>query len=216
MKKLKLLVTAILFSVSVFLTGCNKNTDSASTTSETASIESSIEESNPSSETNSDLEAVGDVGVEKGLFYVELNIPAKFVGEQTQEDLNELCKEKGYKSITLNDDGSAAYLLTKQQHKQMMNEIKDNINSSITEMIGSEDYPNYTNITANENFTEFEVTTKSAELSMAESFSVLGFYMYGGMYNIFNGTAVDNVSVKFINADTGEVISTTNSKDMGE
>ena len=51
---------------------------------------------------------------------------------------------------------------------------------------------------------------------MAESFSVLGFYMYGGMYNIFNGTAVDNVSVKFINADTGEVISTTNSKDMGE
>lgn len=216
MKKLKLLAAAILFSVSVFLTGCNKNTDTASTTSETTSIGSSIEESNTASETKSDLEAVGDVGVEKGLFHVELTIPAEFVGEQTQEDLNELCKEKGYKSITLHDDGSATYLLTKQQHKQMMDEIKDNINSSITEMIGSEDYPNYTNITANENFTEFEVTTKSAELSMAESFSVLGFYMYGGMYNVFNGTAVDNVSVKFINADTGEVISTTNSKDMGE
>lgn len=216
MKKLKLFATAVLISSSILLIGCSKKADAVSTTSQTTNTEISINESNTEAETKSDLEAIGEVGVEKGLFNVELTIPAEFVGEQTQEDLNELCKEKGYKSITLNDDQSATYILTKQQHKEMMKEIKNSINTSITEMIGSEDYPNYTNITANDNFTEFQVTTKSSELSLVETFSVVGFYMYGGMYNIFNGTAVDNVSVKFINADTGEEITTTNSKDMGE
>lgn len=38
--------------------------------------------------------------------------------------------------------------------------------------------------------------------------------MYGGMYNVFNGTTVDNVHVDFVNADTGEIISSSDSKDM--
>ncbi|MDK2968820.1 MAG: hypothetical protein PWP53_4432 [Lacrimispora sp.] len=212
MKKSKLLTTAILILSLILSTGCSKHTDKVSATSETTSIADS--NNTVSAETNNDLEAVGKVDVEKGLFNVELTIPANFVGEQTQEELNKMCEEKGYNSITLNDDGSATYVLTKQQHKEMMEELKNTINSSMSEMVDSEDYPNYTNVTANEDFTEFEITTKSSELAMAETFSVLAFYMYGGMYNVFNGTDIDNITVKFINADTGEVISTTNSKDM--
>lgn len=214
MKKFKLFIATILISTTILVNGCSKKTDNASVTSETSISGSTGSESGM--ETKGDLEAMGNVGVEKGLFNVELTIPAEFVGEQTQEQLNELSKEMGYKSITLNDDGSAKYILTKQQHKEMMAELNNNINTSISEMIGSEDYPNYTNITANENFTEFVVTTKSTDLAMTETFSALGFYMYGGMYNIFNGTPVDNISVKFLNADTGAEISTMNSKDMGE
>jgi hypothetical protein len=214
MKKLKLFTTAILILTTILVAGCSKKAGTVSTTSETSISESSIQESE--GETKDNLEAMGDVGVEKGLFNVELTIPAQFVGEQTQEELNELSKEMGYKSITLNDDGSAKYILTKQQHKDMMAELNTNINTSLSEMIGSEDYPNYTDITANENFTEFVITTKSTELSMTENFSALGLYMYGGMYNIFNGTPVDNVSVKFINTDTGAEITTMNSKNMGQ
>lgn len=214
MKKLKLFTTAILILTTILVSGCSKKTGTISTTSETSISESSIEGSKD--ETKDNLEAMGGVEVEKGLFNVELTIPAQFVGEQTQEELNELSKEKGYKSITLNDDGSAKYILTKQQHKDMMAELNTNINTSLSEMIGSEDYPNYTDITANENYTEFVITTKSTELSMTENFSALGLYMYGGMYNIFNGTPVDNVSVKFINTDTGAEITTMNSKNMGQ
>ncbi|MDR2024458.1 MAG: hypothetical protein LBQ71_14705 [Hungatella sp.] len=209
MKKLNLLTASIIFSTLILLTSCGKNTNSASAISETISTETSIKESNTNAETKNNLDAIGNADV-------ELNIPAKFIGEQAQDDLNELCKEKGYKSITLNDDGSATYILTKKQHKKMMNELKDNINSSISEMIGSEDFPNFTDITYNENFTEFEISTKSTELNMADRFSILGFYMYGGMYNIFNGTAADNISVKFVNADSGEEILTANSKDAGK
>jgi hypothetical protein len=214
MKKLKLFTTAILILTTILVAGCSKKTGTASTTSETTISESSI--GGTEDETKDNLEAMGGVGVEKGLFNVELTIPAQFVGEQTQEELNELSKKMGYKSITLNEDGSAKYILTKQQHKDMMAELNTNINTSLSEMIGSEDYPNYTDITANENFTEFVITTKSTELSMTENFSALGLYMYGGMYNIFNGTPVDNVSVKFINTDTGAEITTMNSKNMGQ
>lgn len=49
---------------------------------------------------------------------------------------------------------------------------------------------------------------------MAESFSVIAFYMYGGIYNVLNGEEIDNISVTFINADSGEVISVSNSSDM--
>ena len=39
--------------------------------------------------------------------------------------------------------------------------------------------------------------------------------LYGGMYNIFNGTPVDNVHVDFINADSGEIINSADSSDIG-
>lgn len=211
---MKLFTTAILILTTILVSGCSKKTGTVSTASETTISESSIAGSEDGTKDN--LEAMGNVGVEKGLFNVELTIPAQFVGEQTQEELNELSKEMGYKSITLNDDGSAKYVLTKRQHKDMMAELNTKINTSLSEMIGSEDYPNYTDITSNENFTEFVITTKSTELSMTENFSALGLYMYGGMYNIFNGTPVDNVSVKFLNTDTGAEITTMNSKNMGQ
>lgn len=57
-------------------------------------------------------------------------------------------------------------------------------------MAGSEEYPNFTNISTNYDFTEFMVTTISEELNMSESFSILGFYLYGGIYIAFSGNAV--------------------------
>ncbi len=147
---------------------------------------------------------------------VKLNIPADFVEAQTQEELNKLAEEYGFQSITLNEDGSATYVMTQKQHQELVEEYRNQVNSSLDAMIGSETYPNFTKIETNDNFTEFTVTTKSTELDMTESFSVLGFYMYSGIYNVFSGETVDNVTVTFVNEATGEIISTSNSKDMQE
>lgn len=166
--------------------------------------------------TNSELDALGNVEVDKNLFSVKLTIPADYVGESTQEELDKVAKEKGYKSITLNEDGSATYVMTKAQHKKLMDETKNSIINSLDEMVNSEEYPNFTDISVNDDFTEFTITTKSTELDISESFSSFVFYMYGGMYHIFNGTQVDNISLTYINADSGEVISTANSSDMSE
>ena len=68
-----------------------------------------------------------------------------------------------------------------------MEGLSKTINEALREMIGSEDYPNIITVGHNDNYTSFTVTTKSEELSLNESFSTLAFYIYGGMYNSFNG-----------------------------
>lgn len=216
MKK-KIVIT--LLTAALVFSGCG-NTDTTVNSSTEASeteistvTEVSIETEVSTEADLSELESLGDVEVDENLFSVELTIPADYVGEATQDELNATAEENGYKSITLNEDGSATYVMTKSQHKEMMGELAQNITDSLTEMVGSEDYPNITKIEANDNFTSFTITTTSTELDLNEAFSVMIYYMYGGMYNIFNGTPVDNVHVDFVNADSGEIISSSDSKD---
>lgn len=146
---------------------------------------------------------------------VNITIPADFINSETQVNIDRQSEEYGYK-FKENEDGSVTCTMTKSQHKKMMSELADSINQSLDEMIGSESYPNFTDIKANDNFTEFTVTTKSSELDMVESFSVMAFYVYGGMYNVFDGKEIDNVSVTFVNADSGKIIETVNSSDMNQ
>lgn len=210
-------IVVALLSASLLLSSCGNQPASSATPSDSessAASESTVTE--PTAESTDDLselDALGSVEVDEGLFTVEITIPADYVGDSTQEDLDARCKEYGYKSITLNDDGSATYVMTKKQHQELLDEMRADINESLAEMVESETYPNFTKVEANDNFTEFTITTKSTTLDLSESFSVLGFYMYGGIYSIYSGEEVDNISVTFINADTGEIISSSNSSD---
>lgn len=147
-------------------------------------------------------------------FNVTITIPSDFAGETTQDELDETCHTLGYKSITLNDDGSVTYVMTEEQHEQMVTEVKTQINSQVQEMVGSEDYPNITDITVNDTFTQYTITTKSTQLSLEESISVFGFYIYSGMYSVFSGEEIDNIHIDFVNADTGEIINSSDSSDM--
>lgn len=162
-------------------------------------------------QTKSDINSIGSIDVDQELFTVTLNIPKDFVGDTTQEELDNISKEKGFHSIKLNNDGSATYIMTQVQHDQMMSEYRNQINDELSKLINSENYPNFTKIEANNDFTEFIITTKSKELDLTEAFSVMQFYVYSGLYNVFNGTEVDNISVIFKNAETGAIIHTENS-----
>lgn len=190
---------AILLTTSLVLTITACSGSDKSTNTETETVETTTE--------NETIE------VDENLLTVELTIPADYVGETTQEELDAIAKENDFKSITLNEDGSATYVMTKGQHKELMSEMAKELNATLSEMIGSEDYPNFTNIEANSDFTKFTITTTSAELDFNESFSTIAFYMYGGMYNAFNGTEVDNIHVDFVNADSGEIISSADSSE---
>lgn len=159
------------------------------------------------------IDALGDIEVDDGLFDVTLTIPADFVGDSTQEELEESAKEIGCK-VKLNADGTATYTLTKKQHQDILEEYAAQINADLQAMVGSDDFPNFVSVEANDNFTEFTIRTKSTELDFQESFSVMQFYMYSGLYGIFNGVTPDNCSVVFVNDQTGEIISESNSADM--
>lgn len=108
-RKLAMLILALSLAVSA--TACGS--DSKEKSSEPEKKE---ETSKESEETTDDLDALGDVDVDEGIFNVELTIPADYIGEQTQEDLDKLAEEHGFKSIVLNADGSATYTLHCRLH----------------------------------------------------------------------------------------------------
>ena len=220
-KKVLSLVLALALCASVFA-GCGKKAgetgDGAPVVenqTEQASDTGASAEEKSEDDGLSQLEAIGDVDVDKGLFNVTITIPKDFVGDTTQAELDESVKEKGYKSATLNSDGSVTYVMTKAQHEEMLSGIRESIDQSLSDMVGSSEYPNITNVWHNDDYTSFTITTKNAEPDLSESFSVMALYMYGGMYGIFSGEEVDNIHVDFKNADSGEIISSSNSEDMG-
>lgn len=182
-----------------------KQTAEEETTGEEQSLEEAIDQ----------ISTLGDVDVDKDLFDVTITVPKDFIGETTQEELDTKAKEKGFKSATLNSDGSVTYVMTKAQHKALMDEISASINGSLAELVGSENCPNITDIKANDDFTSFTITTKNEEPDLAESITVLGLYTFGGMYAVFSGNQVDNIHVDFVNAASGEIISSADSKNMG-
>ena len=205
-------LVALLIALTFVVSGCGSSQKQSSSSNDIAS-ETSV--SDGTEEDMSELDSLGDVKVENELFDVTLTIPADYVDVNTQEELDSEVADQGYQSATLNSDGSATYVMTKSQHKEMMDGIADGIKQSLSEMIGSEDYPNITAIDSNDDFTEFTVTTKSTGLDMNESFSTMLFYMYGGMYAIFNGNTADNIHVDFVNADSSEIIDSADSSDVG-
>ncbi len=200
-------IAALSLAIMIPLSACSnepKATESQVPVETTPAVEESI----------TSIESLDGLEVDQNIFDVSITIPADFLDEGiTQEELNEEASEAGYKSATLNEDGSATYIMTKAQHKEMMNGIRESIDQALDKMIDPESYPSFVEITANDDYSHFTVKTTATELGLTESFSVLAFYVYGGMYHAFNGTQIDDIAVTFINAETGDVIEEANSSD---
>lgn len=214
----KLLAAALAATLALNLCACSSSGKEEPSPAPAASeSQASTEEStSETSDGMEELESLGDIDVDKNLFDVVITMPADLVGETTQKELDQQAAESGVHSITLNEDGSATYVMSKEQHKKLLEDTRQSIQTSLDEMVGSEDYPNITSIVANDDFTSFTVTTTSTEVSFTEAFSVIGLYMYGGIYGIFRGETPDNIHVDFVNADTGEIIDSSDSQDMEE
>lgn len=190
----KMQICAAACALALCLTACSGGAASTTTAGQdTAASASSSEDG---------------LNVEKNLFSVTLTYPASMVDEGTTQDSlnNEISGIDGIKSATLNEDGSVTYIMTKAYHKQIVDDMAQTIDESMAEMVGSEDYPNFTNVEANEDYTVFTVTTKSKALSLDESLSLLQFYTEGAFYSVVSGNDADSIHVDFVNADTGEVI----------
>lgn len=148
-----------------------------------------------------------------GLFNVALTIPAEYVEGTTQKELNKQAKEGTFKSATLNKDGSVTYVMSKSQHKEMLNTLKNSIADELNKIPNSTDYPNVAKVEANDDYTKFTVTTASTELSFEEQFLSVQLYIYGGMYNAFNNLS-PVISVDYVNAASGATIYSGKSSDI--
>lgn len=209
-KLLNLLLSSLLV---LSLTGCKSNTadsDHSQTQVPTAEVEDTSKEEQLEKD-KEELSHIGDIEVENGLLTVSITLPSDFTEGVTQSDLDAQDGTK-YVSAKLNDDGSVTYKFTKSQYKEMLQEISNSIEDSLKELVDSNDY-SFTEIKHNADYTEFNATIEGSEPSLADSFAVLGFYMYSGIYGIFKGKSPENVIVNFYDT-SGNLINTTNSSDL--
>ena len=204
MRRVSAFVLACALALSLSACGSGASSSAASSSASAASSAASSEQS--------------AFDKDEGFFDVTLTYPASFIGEDaTQESLDQIVADSNgeIRSATLNEDGSATYVMSKSYYQNSLQEMSDSINESLAGMVGSEEYPSFTAIEANDDFTVFTVTTTSTTLGLSESISVLGFYMYGGLYGVISGEQPENIHVDFVNADTGEIIESADSSDAG-
>ncbi|MFJ8065377.1 hypothetical protein ACIQYS_12170 [Psychrobacillus sp. NPDC096426] len=151
------------------------------------------------------------VNVDKGLFNVEITLPATFF---EGEDINQVvanAKEEGIGEATANEDGSVTYKMSKSQHKEMLADIQKSIMESVEETKNSEDFASIKDITSNDSFSAFTIVVdKAAYENSFDGFAALGLGMVGAYYQIFNGVDAEAYKVEISIQDeaSGEVFDT--------
>lgn len=231
MKKLLAIILAMMMLTS--LGACSSNNSASKptvkSTVEQATIASTLEPAKVTTETqeatkdtskedelNADmaaLEAIGDVEVKNGFLTVSITLPKGFVTDEVSQKKLDAEAGDNYLSAKLNEDGSVTYKLTKAQHGAMLKGITKSMAESLQEMINDDEKYGIAEIKHNDTYSVFDVTMDTDTLGLADSFTLLAFYMYGGMYGIFSGNKVDNVIVNFYDP-TGKLIKSGNSADM--
>lgn len=137
------------------------------------------------------------VNVHKGLFNVEITIPASmFEGQDINKVIDE-AKKEGIKKVTKNSDGSLTYKMTKSQHEKLLKSLNTDIESSLVEMKTSKDYTSIHDVTHNQNYTELTllVDKQKYENSM-DGFSLVALGMSGMMYQLYDGKNNKDIQVK--------------------
>ena len=213
----KLISLFLVFCMMLSLVACgvpaeNDTADAENTPNETQTAGN--EEDTIEDDAWDELESLGNIKTENGILTVTITVPADLVGEEiTQEELD---KRAGIDFISgkLNEDGSVTYKMSKKQHKAMLDEVVQNINESLNEIVNANDTA-ITDIKHNKDYTQFDVTLSTEEVGLTEGFIPLAFYIYGGLYGIFSGREMVNVTVNYYNAN-GELIQSSNSSNMAE
>ena len=176
----RVLRTFLSAVMTLSLTACGTSTGAGSAAEpreETAAQETPVsEEDQIVDEGWEQLESLGKVETENGLFFVRLTLPKEFVGEEITQEKLDAEAGIGYLSAKLNEDGSVTYKMTKKQHKTMLDEMVKSIDDALNQMVDSSDY-SFAEITHNKDFTSYDVKLDTDEIGFAESFMTFGFFM---------------------------------------
>jgi hypothetical protein len=159
----------------------------------------------------SELEAIGDVEVERGLLSVEITIPASLAGEA---DIDGLVAEVAAEGITIadarrNPDGSITYKMSRGDHRRLLGSLRDSFKESFEEV--PDDFPSIRSITFNDDLTRFRMTVdRPAFENSFDGFVVFLPLFAAGIYAAFDGRNPEGmrIEIDYVDAATGQVYDT--------
>ena len=158
---------------------------------------------------NTELENNERVEVDESLLTVTITLPNSFFetfDTTAEEYVNKV--EGGnsfFNKVEMNDDGSVSITTTKAQYNEYMAQLEKTTDESLQVFTDNEDYA-ISSIAHNKDFSEFKVTLDNDEVGLTESFMVIVFAMYGGIYQLFAGVDNTFVRVIYIGSDGSELL----------
>lgn len=194
MKKKVLLFLILVLVMNLTLVACGNKEEADKPNQEDESIESIDDE-----------ESEG-ITVDKSLLTVDITLPATLVGDLS--DFNEeeyIAENEGVKAVKINEDGSITLTMTKKKHEEIVNEMKDEVEASLSELIESEDTPYIKGIKHNKDFREVKIIVDRDAYEDAFDLTPFAVGITVGMYQAYSG---DEFYTKIIieDVDTGEEI----------
>lgn len=159
----------------------------------------------------SELEAVGDVEVDRGLLSVEVTIPASLAEEA---DIDQVVADFADEGIRITDaqrnpDGSVTYKMSRADHRRLLSSLRESFEESFEET--SADFPSVQSITSNNDLTRFRmVVDRSAFENSFDGFAVFIPLFAAGIYAAFDGRDPEGmrIEIDYVDASTGQVYDT--------
>jgi hypothetical protein len=156
---------------------------------------------------------------DKEVSEVEVTFPASFFDGTTQDEIESTAIENGVNDVVFNDDESVTYIMDKDNHKEMLSDIKSSIDETIQEILNDEElYQSFIDITYNDELSEFKIMCDKEKYSEFDSFVALALYLQSAFYQTLNGIESDSINtvVYFIDQSTGDVFHTADSSKISE
>ena len=157
------------------------------------------------------------IEVDEGLLNVEVTLPASFFEDESEEEIKAAAEENGFSKCTINEDGSVTYKMTKAKHKEMLAEMKSDLDESIAAMInGEEAVESFQKIEYADDFSKFDVYVDRAKYTAFDSLYVLAFYISGAYYQAFEGKDMNDIDVvvNFIDEATNEIFESSSYRNL--
>jgi len=158
----------------------------------------------------SDLESLGEIEVDQGLFLVEVVLPADLAEGVTQESLDSSLAESGFRSAVLNADGTVTYTMTRAKHQEILADLRDSIQESANELIADEPQI-YKGVEFDKDLRVFTVSVDGANFVEPSGWLEFGLAFQVGFYQIFAGTSGKNNSftVHYVDDASGEALASS-------
>jgi hypothetical protein len=169
------------------------------------------ETDNDAADDLSELEAIGDIEVDRSLLSVEITIPASLAGEA---DVDGLVSEFSAEGIDVSDarrnaDGSITYKMSRGDHRRLLTSLRESFVESFEE--ASEDFDSVQSITFNNDLTRFRITVDRAAFENSfDGFVIFLPLFAAGIYAAFDGRDPEGmrIDVDYVDAATGQVYDT--------
>lgn len=198
----------------LFILGaCSSQTEDDVEESETEDEVVDMAETTENEETEEDEEEVDDesVEVEKGLFDVEVTIPASLIEGQDVDEIIESVKTEGIEEVDVNDDGSLTYYMSKSTHKDLLSDLGNSIEEYMDEIIADDEFASIKDLEANKSYTQFTMIVDQEDYETSfDGFAALGVAIPGLYYQLFDGVSSDEfeVKVELKDEESGDVFDT--------